>query len=115
VPTQDVATAGTAKIIFVWTSTATTNSAVWDFAYRPVTGDNANSLDQATAVETVSVTDAAPGASLRQLEASATLTASNIAASDTIQFRLSLDRSSGSHTLAAIALLVTAEFEYVDA
>jgi len=38
---------GTASVIIVWTTTAITGNVVWDFDYRTVAGDDANSLDQA--------------------------------------------------------------------
>jgi hypothetical protein len=115
VPKTYVGATTAPKIVIVWTATLTSNNIVWDFAYRAVSGDNSESLDQSSAVETVSITDAAPGAANRRLECSTALTAANIDAGDTIQFRLSRDKSSGSDTLAGSGLLVGAEFEFADA
>ena len=53
---------GTAKIIVVWTATATTGDVVWDFDYRAVGGNDTESLDQTGTQESVTVTDTAPTA-----------------------------------------------------
>ena len=105
---------GTTSLIVVWTATATSGNVVWDFDYRAVGGNDSESLDQSGNQESVSVTDAAPGASLRRLEASATLTASNIAADDTLQFTVFRDGTDGSDTMAADALLVSLILQYTD-
>lgn len=54
---------GSLSIKPFWTSTATSGNCVWDFEYRAITGDDAESLDQAGTQESVTVTDAAPTAS----------------------------------------------------
>lgn len=106
---------GTAAIKFIWTSTATSGNVVWEFAYRTVAGDDAASLDQATAEETVSVTDAAPTATDRRLEASVNLTAANLAAGETLQFKIGRKGTSGSDTMAASAYLLGVYLSYADA
>lgn len=106
---------GTAKVIIVWTTSATTGNAVWDFDYRAVGGNDAESLDQTTQDETVTVTDAAPGAAYRRLETSITLTAGNFAADDTVEYLIARDGADGSETLAAAAILWDVYFEYADA
>lgn len=105
---------GTTLIIVKWTTTATSNNLVWGFEYRSIAGDDSNSLDQSTAVETLSVTDVAPGAAWRQLLPTMTVTASNIAAGDTLQYNFYRDKSSGSDTLAADGFLVDLIFSYTD-
>ena len=106
---------GTAKIIVVWSATATTNNVVWDFEYRGVGGDNAESLDQTGNQESVTVTDAAPGAAHRRLEASMSLTSSNLAVDDEVEFTLFRDGANASDTMAAAAMVYAVLFEYADA
>ena len=106
---------GSAKWVIVWTSTATSGNAVWEQGYRTVAGDDANSLDQATAEETQTVTDAAPGAANRRLEVSITPTSANFAADETVEFKFGRKGTSGSDTMAAAAMLFDLFFEYADA
>ena len=103
-----------AKWYIVWTSTATTGNVVWEMAYRVVGGDDTTSLDQSTAVETQSVTDAAPTATDRRLNPTITPTAGNFSAGQTCELRFSRDGTSGSDTMAASAQLVSLLFEYTD-
>jgi hypothetical protein len=97
---------GTPKIIPVWTSTLTTGNVVWDFDYRAVGGDDAESLDQASYQESVTVTDAAPSAAHERNTPEMALTGSNLAAGDTVAFKISLDGAAILHDLV---------FEYADA
>lgn len=106
---------GSSKLIITWTSTATTNSTVWDFDYRAIGGNDTESLDQSGTQESVTVTDAAPSASLEKMEAEITLTASNLAVDDQVQFTFFRSSDDGSDTMAAAALLYDLEFEYADA
>lgn len=105
---------GTAKIIVVWSSTATSGNVVWEFAYRSVGGNDTTSLDQSGVEETATATDAAPGAANRRLEVEIALTSANLAADETIEFYLARDGSSGSDTMAAAAALFQLFFEYSD-
>lgn len=106
---------GTASLIIVWTSTATTGDVVWDFDYRTVAGNDTTSLDQAGTEEAVTVTDTAPGATDRRLEVSISLTSANLAADETVEFLFGRDGASGSDTMAAAAQLVGLFFQYADA
>jgi len=106
---------GTAKIIVVWTTTATSGNVVWDFDYRAVGGDNSESLDQSGTQESVTVTDGAPGAAHRRMEASVSLTSSNLAVDDEVEFELFRDGADAGDTMAAAALLFQVLFEYADA
>lgn len=106
---------GTASVIIVWTSTATSGNVVWDFDYRAVGGNDSESLDQTGTQEAVTVTDAAPGAAHRRLEVSISLTSSNLAADDTIEFLIARDGADGSDTMAASAILAGVFLEYSDA
>lgn len=105
---------GTVKIVVVWTATATSGNVVWDFDYRGVTGNDAESLDQTGQQEQLTVTDAAPGAAHRRLEVTMTVTAGNLAADDTLEWELFRDGASGSDTMAAAALLFDVLLEYTD-
>jgi len=106
---------GTASIIVVWTSTATSGNVVLDFDYRAVAGNDTESLDQTTQDEQLTVTDAAPGAANRRLETSMSVTSSNLVADDTVEFLIARDGASGSDTMAAAAQLVGLYFQYADA
>ncbi len=101
-----------AKIVVVWTSTVTSGNFGIEFAYRAVGGDDSESLDQNTAQETVNDTDVAPGATDRRMEKSLSLTSANLAADDTVEFRLTRDDS--ADTLAGAVQLVQLLFEYTD-
>ncbi len=103
-----------AKIIIVWTSTATSNNVVWGIDYRTVGADDTNSLDQSGNEETANVTDAAPTGANRRLETSITLTAANFSADEEVEFRFWRDGSSGSDTMTAAAMLFNLLFEYTD-
>ncbi len=106
---------GSPKIVVVWTSTAITNDAVWDFDYRAVGGNDSESLDQTGTQESVTVTDTAPGAAHRRLEALMSLTAGNLAVDDEVEFELFRDGAAGGDTMAAAAIVFAVLFEYADA
>ncbi len=106
---------GTAKIIVVWTSTATTGDVVWDFDYRAVGGDDLESLDQAGTQEAVTVTDTAPSAANERMEAAMTLTSANLAVDDEVEFELFRDGVAAGDTMAAAAIVFAVLFEYADA
>ena len=105
---------GAAKIIVVWTATAITGDVVWDFDYRTVGGNDTTSLDQAGVEEALTVTDTAPGAAHRRLEATMTATAANFAADEEVEFELFRD-GVAADTMAAAAILFALMFEYSDA
>src|SRR3712207_6363870 len=71
--------AGGSNLIVVWTATLTTGNVVWDFDYRTTGGNDTTSLDLTGTEQALTVTDAAPGAANRRLEASISLTAANFA------------------------------------
>jgi hypothetical protein len=106
---------GSAKIIVVWTSTATSGDVEWDFDYRAVTGDNSESLDQSGNQESVNQNDTAPGAAHRRMEAALTLTAGNFAADDTVEYTLFRDGTDGGDGIAASVFVHELFFEYADA
>jgi len=106
---------GSAKIIVVWTATATTGDVEWDFDYRAVGGDDTESLDQAGTQESVNINDTAPSAIHERMEAQLTLTDSNLAADDEVEFELFRDGTDGGDTMAAVAIVFNVLFEYQDA
>lgn len=105
---------GSPKIIVVWTATVTTGDVVYDFDYRAVGGNDTESLDQAGTQESVTVTDTAPGAANRRLEAQLTLTAGNLAIDDTLQFELFRDGTDAADTMAASGIVHDVLFEWTD-
>jgi hypothetical protein len=106
---------GTANIIPVWSTTATSGDVEWDFEYRAVGGNDTESLDQATAQESVNSNDTAPSAAHERMEISISLTDGNFAADDTVQFRIGRDGTDAGDTIAAAVYLVGLLFEYADA
>jgi hypothetical protein len=106
---------GSPRIYLVWTSTVTTGNCVWDVDYRAIGGDDAESLDQGTFQESLSVTDAAPSAAHERNTPSVSLTAGNLAAGDTVELVISVDGADAADTEAGARLLVGVVFEYADA
>ena len=106
---------GTAKIIVVWTSTATSGDVEWDFDYRAVGGDDSESLDQAGTQESVNLNDTAPGAAHRRLECLLALTSANLAVNDEVEYELFRDGTDAGDTMAAAAIVFSVLFEYADA
>lgn len=106
---------GTASIIIVWTTTATSGDVEWDFDYRAVGGNDTESLDQATAQETVNSNDTAPSATDERMEISIALTSANLAVDDTVVFGLFRDGTDGGDTIAAAVQLVQLLLQYNDA
>ena len=105
---------GTAAVIPIWTSTATTGNCRWRLTYRTVGGDDTTSLDQTTNEQQVSVTDAAPGAAHRRLTPSLSPTAANFAAGETVEFLFERNDDTATDTMAADAFLFDLIFQYAD-
>jgi putative transposon-encoded protein len=105
---------GTANLVIVWTSTATSGDVEWDFDYRAVGGNDSESLDQATAQESVNANDTAPSATDERMEISIALTDANFLAGDTVSFVLYRDGTDGGDTIAASVTLHDLFFEYAD-
>ena len=102
---------GTTKLIIPWTSTATSGNVVFDFDHRPVAAGE--SLDQATALRTLTVTDAAPGTTDLMPKAEIALTAGDLAAGDVLQYKLSRDGLVGGPT-DTISAAVTVTKPYLE-
>lgn len=106
---------GSAVVKPIWTSTAIAGNVVLEFSYRAISGDDAESMDQATFQETgVTVTDAAPSAVNERNVPSIGLTSANIAAGDTLEYYFYRDGLSASDTMAAAAIVFDLIFEYAD-
>lgn len=106
---------GTPILRIKWTSTLTSGNVVWDADYRTLSGDDTTSLDQSGNEASVTVTDAAPTAALRQLVATINLTGSHFSAGETVQLNLFRDGTDAADTLAGSAILHDFTFEYSDA
>ncbi len=106
----NTACASGATVTMVWSSTATAGNVRYTLSYRVITADDTNSLDQATAVEAVTITDTAPGAANRRMSATFTPTNSNFATAGTVEWKLTRTGTSGSDTMAAAAQLVALKF-----
>lgn len=106
-----------ANIVVVWTTTAITGDVEWGIAYRAVGGDDAESLDQATAQESLlsGNNDTAPSATDERMEKSIALTDGNFAAGDTVQFIFSREGADAGDTIAAAIRVFALYFEYNDA
>ena len=105
---------GTAKLIPVWTTTATSGDVEWDMDYRAVTGNDSESLDQTSNQESVNLNDTAPAAAHNRMEIEITLTSGNFAAGDTVEFFFARDGTDGGDTIAASVLLFDLIFQYSD-
>jgi hypothetical protein len=109
---------GTAAVIPIWTTTATsgTPGVRWAFTYRTVGGDDTTSLDQTSNEESVAVVDAPPGAANRRMTPSISPTSANFAAGDTVEYFFARDDNPGSaDNVAADAVLHDLLFSYADA
>jgi hypothetical protein len=107
---------GTPVIIPIWTTAATSGDVEWDFDYRAVGGDDAESLDQSGTQESVNINDTAPSAAHERLAPTGlTLTAGNLAAGDTVLFEFFRDGTDAGDTLSDEALLFNLMFQYADA
>lgn len=103
-----------AKIIARWTAQVITGNVVWVAEYRTVGGDDTTSLDQATVEESVTVTDAAPGAVNRKLDTYLpTLTPGNFSPGEEVEYIFSRN-GAGADTMAGAATLFKLFFEYSD-
>lgn len=106
---------GSANLVVVWTSTATSGDVEWDFDYRAVGGNDSESLDQAGTQESVNANDTAPSAAHERMEISIALTDGNFAVDDEVTFELFRDGTDAGDTMAAAAIVFSVIFEYADA
>lgn len=106
---------GTAKLVIRWTTTATSGDVEWDMDYRAIGGDDTESLDQATAQESVNLNDTAPSAANERQVCTIDLTSANFAAGDTVEFGLFRDGTDAGDTIAAAVQIHAVVFQYADA
>ncbi len=106
-----------ANLVIIWTTTAVAGDVEWGIAYRAVGGNDAESLDQATAQESLLTgnNDTAPSATDERMEFSISLTDGNFAIGDTVQFHFSREGADAGDTLAAAVRVYELFFEYADA
>lgn len=105
----------TANLIIVWATSATSGDVEWDFDYRAVGGNDLESLDQATAQESVNTNDTAGSAAWERMEISIALTDTNLVAGDTVQCELFRDKSDAGDTIAATVAVFDVLLEFADA
>ncbi len=103
-----------AAFVVQWTTTATTGDVEWDIDYRAVGGDDTESLDQATAQESLNQNDTAPSAANERMTATLTATAGNFATGDTAQGFLCRDGTDGGDGIAAATTVHSFLFQYTD-
>jgi putative transposon-encoded protein len=106
---------GTAQLVIVWTTTAITGDVEWDFDYRAVGGDDAESFDQTGTQESVNLNDTAPSAAHERMVCTINLTSGNLAADDVVEYFLARDGTDAGDTIAAAVMLFEAYFQYADA
>jgi len=104
---------GSAKFVVSWKTTATSGDVEWDMDYRSVA--DGESLDQATAQESLNQNDTAGGSTDLKQTALLTATEGNFAAADTVQFILSRDGTDAGDTISAAVTVHGVYFEYADA
>ena len=108
---------GSANLVIIWTTTAITGDVEWGIAYRAVGGNDTESLDQATAQESLLTgnNDTAPSATDERMEFSISLTDGNFAIGDTVQYIFSREGLDVGDDLAAAVRVFGLYFEYADA
>ena len=107
----------TANLVIVWTTTATSGDVEWGIAYRAVGGNDAESLDQATAQESLlsGNNDTAPSATDERMEFTIALTDANFFKGDTVQFIFSREGADAGDGISAAIRVFGLFFEYNDA
>lgn len=105
-----------ANLVWVWTSTAISGDVELGFAYRAVGGNDVESLDQATAQESLlsGNNDTAPSAVNERMEFSIPLTDANFSAGDTVEYIASREGADGGDGMAAALITFGLYFEYSD-
>lgn len=103
---------GSPKIYVTWTSTGTTGNCIWVFDYTAIAVGE--TLDPAAAQNSPTVTTAAPGTTQLRVDSSMSMTASDLAVDDVVQFKLSRN-GAGSDTMTTDAVVYKVVFEWQDA
>lgn len=88
-----------ATVSVAWSAETTLGTVDWYFAYRAIGGSDAESLDQATAQETVNSAVSLPSAIHERMITSIAITHSNLTTNDTLQWRLGRRNESANTAL----------------
>lgn len=106
-----------ANLVIVWTTTATSGDWEAGIAYRAVGGSDTESLDQATAQESLLSGNnfTAPSATNERMVSSISLTDGNFSPGDTVQGKASREGADAGDTIAAAIRVFELFFEYEDA
>lgn len=99
------------SVMIPFTVAVGSGNVVIDFNYASIGGDDTESFDVSAWEESLTVTDAAPSASLRRLSQSFNLNPANIAPGDTFTFALLRDGLDGADTAAGGLLFKDLKFE----
>ena len=105
---------GTADIVLAWTSIVIAGVLGWEFDYRAVGGDDSESYDQATAQETIILTDNAPTSVNNRLVVVGSLTDGNFSPDDDVEFELFRNGAGSIDTLVGAAIAKRLFFQYSD-
>src|SRR3990172_3356826 len=109
--------ASSPKLVLVWTlPTAPGGQVRFELDYRVVDGDDAESLAETSAQETVALSDGAPSSALNRMISSLTLAGANFAgkAGSTVQFYLKRDPTHADDNVTDPVLVFGAHFEFSD-
>lgn len=106
---------GTPKVRLTWACVPTSGDVRWEFDYTAVA--DGESADPSADQESVAATVTVPGTARLKKVTEIALTAGNLTAGDTVQFRVARDGAEAGplDTLAGSAYLLAAEFSYADA
>lgn len=108
---------GSANLVVDWTTTAIIGDVEFGFAARSISGNDAESYDQATADESLlsGNNDTAPSATDERMEFVIALTDNKYVAGDTTLWIFSREGADGGDTLSAAVRVRGLYFEYADA
>jgi len=103
-----------ANLVIAWTSIITAGVLGWEFDYRAVGGDDAESYDQSTPQETILLTDDAPTSVNNRLVVVGALTDGNFSPDDDVEFELFRNGAGSLDTLVGDGILKRLFFQYSD-
>ena len=113
---------GTANVVIVWSTIATSGDAEWDFDYRTTAKGNQSTsppiLDTSAVEQTVNANDTVTNTGVTDWdrhELSIALTDGNFAGGDLAQFTLFRDGTDSGDTISDAIVLFDLYFEYADA
>jgi len=100
-----------ADVVIVWSTQEITEDVEWDFDYRSVGGNDAESLDNTIQTQ-VGTNDTAPSVADERMELTIALTDGDIAANDTFQWILFRDTADAGDTIGTDTYVIDVLFEY---